>query len=470
MKFSLTLLLLAATCASTQAQDRRQVAEPQIPPPGVVLGAQLTSRGTSLAEADEARPDTARLQAALDRCPPGQAVELRPDGPHDAFLTGPIELRAGVTLLVDRGAILYASRNPRDYDLRPGVAGTITEHAHGCKPLISGDRVANTAIMGDGIIDGRGGSRMLGQELTWWELAAKGRPHALQNNPRLVVFAGCDNAILYRVQLRDSPNFHVSYSGGTGFTVWGVIISAPANAHNADGIDIGQPWPVVPEPTTDVTITHTYIHAGDDIVAAKAPLGYPTSHISIVHNHFYTGHGMSIGSATSGGVSAIRVSDLTIDGAANAFHLKSNLKLGGVVRDIQFDHVWVRGSKNPLFIETHYDSSGHEVDGDDPHHPPRFTDIRFTDVFFEGGGKIILDGLDAAHPLDVTFHDVRLDRPDRYAVTADHAVVHLEGSNLTARGDDVTVFSSPGGEPMPADEGRFVPFPVPISSLDGPRP
>jgi polygalacturonase len=464
MKSILSALLLSAVLPAVQAQDTRQVSEPKIPAAGVILPAHLTSRGGTLSDADEANPDTLRLQQALDNCPVGQAVELKADGPHDAFLTAPIELRQGVTLLIDRGVILFASRNPRDYDLRPGVAGTITEHGLGCRPLIRGTNVADTAIMGDGIIDGRGGATMLGQDLTWWQLAAKGRPHALQNNPRLVVFANCDNAILYRIQLRNSPNFHVSYSGGNGFTVWGVIISVPGNAHNADGIDIGQPWPVVHQSTTNVTVTHCFIHAGDDIVAVKAPLGYLTSHVSVLHNHFYTGHGMSIGSATSGGVTAVLVSDLTIDGAANAFHLKSNIKLGGLIHDVEFDDVWVRNSKNPLFIETHYDSSGHEVDGDDPHHPPQFADIRFNHVHFQGGGRITLDGLDAGHRLDVTFHDVTLDRPENYKVTVDHAFIKLDGSNIPTAGEDVTVSGTPDvGEP--AADGPFVPFPVPIAAL-----
>ena len=471
MKSILPALLFSAAVVVAPAQDTRHVIEPVFPAAGIVLIARLTAQGTTLAEPAETNLDTARIQEALDRCPPGRAVELKSDGAHDAFLTAPIELRAGVTLLIDRGVVLFGSRNPRDYDLLPGVCGTITERGHGCTALITGTNVASTAIMGDGIIDGRGGERMLGQDLTWWQLAAQGRPHALQNNPRMIVFAGCDNAVLYRIQLRNSPNFHVSYSGGDGFTVWGVIIGVPANAHNADGIDIGQPWPVVPRATTNVTVTHTFIHAGDDIVALKAPLGYLTSHVTVAHNHFYTGHGMSIGSATSGGVTAVRVFDLTIDGAANAFHIKSNVKLGGYVHDVQFDDVLVRNSRNPLFIETHYDSSGHEVDGDDPHHPPQFTDIRFNDVSIQGGGKITLDGFDAAHRLGVTLRHVMLDRPDAYQVVADHADLKFEGCNIPATGEDVTVTGAAAATAVAslASTDRFVPFPVALSVFDNPR-
>jgi hypothetical protein len=75
-----------------------------------------------------------------------------------------------------------------------------------------------------------------------------------------------------------------------------VIVNAPRNARNTDGINPGN--------STDVTITRSFIHAGDDNVAIKAPKGGPTAHMTIAHNHFYAGHGMSIGSETDGGASA----------------------------------------------------------------------------------------------------------------------------------------------------------------------
>jgi len=67
-----------------------------------------------------------------------------------------------------------------------------------------------------------------------------------------------------------------------------------------------------------VTIAYCSIHTGDDDVAVKSGRSGPASNISILHNHFYTGHGMSIGSGTNGGVDHMLVEDLTIDGATTA--------------------------------------------------------------------------------------------------------------------------------------------------------
>ena len=289
------LLAIAVTLAGATAQDLRTVTEPAIPPACVTLTASLVPHGGTLDAASEKTRDTARIQAAIDACAPGHAVVLRADSGHDAFLSGPLQLRNGVTLVVDSGAILFASRDPRDYDLRPGAfaAHHRDQSGHGCKALINGDHAADAGVMGDGIIDGRGGEKLVGQDITWWELADKARTGGNQNNPRILILSHCDNFTLYRITLRNSPNFHVDYKSGDGFTVWGVKIYSPKRARNTDGIDPGN--------STNVTITRSFIDAGDDNVAIKAGAGLPTTHMTISHNHFYSGHGMSIGSGICNG-------------------------------------------------------------------------------------------------------------------------------------------------------------------------
>jgi hypothetical protein len=155
--------------------------------------------------------------------------------------------------------------------------------------MINGAGVSGAGVMGDGVIDGRGWAKMIGKNASWWEIAEEARKGGNQNCPRILVLNRCDNFTLYRIALKNSGNFHVSYSGGNGFTAWGVIIDTPKNARNTDGIDPGS--------STNVTITRCYIKTGDDNVAIKA--GGKCSHMTISHNHFYTGHGMSIGSETN---------------------------------------------------------------------------------------------------------------------------------------------------------------------------
>jgi polygalacturonase len=386
----------------THAQDTRKVAEPVFPPSCAVLQARLSA-------ADESQPDTRRIQQALDTCAPGGAVELRPDGSRAAFLSGPLDLRAGVTLRVGAGVTLFASRNPRDYDVTPGRCGTVDQSGRGCRALINGDHVAGAAVMGEGTIDGRGGLKLLNQDFTWWDLAEKARAGGNQNCPRLIVLSYSSDFTLYRITLKNSPNFHVYYGNGNGFTAWGVVIDTPKNARNTDGID--------PSASTNVTITNCFIHTGDDNVAIKA--GSPTSHITVAHNHFYAGHGMSIGSETSGGAEAIRVTDLSIDGADNGLRIKSNNTRGGLVRDVVYSDVCIRNTKNPILMDTHYTASR----GPETNLIPSFTSIVLRNIRILTGGKITLDGYDERHRLDVTFDNVYLDAPASTPGAVSHADV-----------------------------------------------
>lgn len=463
---AIVLLCLLASIGpcTAMAQDMRNVTEPKIPPACAVLSARLIAHGWTLAESDESKLDTLRIQEAMDRCKPGHAVELAADGDHGAFLTGPLNLRQGVTLLVDKHAILFASRNPRDYDIEPGVCGTVSPKGHACKALLTGDHIDGAGIMGDGVIDGRGGAKLLNQNITWWEVADKAAKDGLQNNFRMVTLLGCNNFTLYRIQLKDSPNFHVTFTGGNGFTVWGIIINAPGNARNLDGIDLGQPYPPVAAPTTNITVAYSYIHGGDDNLAAKAPETYPTSHITVIHNHFYTGHGMSIGSATTGGISAMRVSDLSMDGTSYGIRIKSNVTLGGYVHDVEYDDVCIRNSPNPISISSHYDSygPGHEVYGSGTNHLPIFKDIHLKNIAVEGG-KVDFDGLDKSHTLDVSLQNVFLTRPETNKIVMAHAAIKLEGSNISDTGDDVTFSGSANGGTPPNCGAKFVPFPAEIT-------
>lgn len=237
------VILLAALAAA--AQDPRPLRQPHFPPAAIVLRARRHGPAPL-----PARPlDTARIQSALDRCPPGRAVVLRRRGRQGAFLSGPLRIPAGVVLRIGRGVTLYATRNPRLYDRRPGSCGVVGRRGDGCQPLILVQHAPGAGVMGPGTIDGQGGQRLLGQAVSWWALAARAkRARQKQNCPRLLWIRHSNHFTLYRLRLTNAPNFHVLFSGGRGFTAWGVVVDTPATARNTDGIDV--------ESAQDASIVH----------------------------------------------------------------------------------------------------------------------------------------------------------------------------------------------------------------------
>ncbi|HKV42136.1 MAG TPA: pectinesterase family protein [Blastocatellia bacterium] len=433
------------------AQDTRTVTEPTTPPVCLALKASLFASHGSI-DGDGSEPDTLRLQQAIDHCKPGSAVALESDRDKNAFLSGPISLRPGVTLLVSANTTLFASRNPRDYDVTPGSCGKIDNNGKGCRPLIKVLNAPNAAVMGDGVIDGRGGAQLLGEKISWWDLAQTAKvENARQNVPRLIAAEASDNFTLYRITLRNSPNYHVIVTRTNGFTAWGVKIDSPKTARNTDGID--------PSSSTNVSILHCYIRCGDDNVAIKAGTTGPASHITVAHNHFYSGHGMSIGSETEGEVSGIEVSDLTIDGAVNGLRIKSNSSRGGMVRDVSYRNICIRNVRNPIIFDPFYSTErGGKI--------PEFQDILLQNVSIGTSGKITLLGVDQAHPLKV-FMDRVIAREVRPGdIQASHLQMSMVPASVTftPRGADVRIAEVAAKTPVEPEPGScqaaFVPFPA----------
>ena len=440
-----TFCLVLALSMPAFAQDTRTVTEPRLPKVCTVIKAALTAQNGQLPDVAEEHLDTARLQDAIDHCTPGQALELAKDGAYDAFLSGPLQLQPTVTLLVDAGVTLFASRSPRVFDRAPGTCGVVSQQRDGCKPLLLAANAPHGAVMGTGVIDGQGGRTLLHSSTTWWDLAEQARAGGIQQVPRLLVVDHSNDYTLYGITFRNSPNFHVIVHNTDGFTAWGVKIDAPKTARNTDGID--------PVSSTNVTITHSYIHAGDDNVAIKSNASGPAAHMTISHNHFYTGHGMSIGSETNGGVSDILVTDLSIDGADNGIRIKSDVSRGGVVERVQYDHVCIRDSKHPLVIDPFYTagSKGNLI--------PVFRGIVLRSIVISGGGTSTIFGLDAAHASSIVMSGVTNDAG--HQVTTRFAHIEADNTtNLLLNGEGVTVVRGGTTGAAPDCSAAFPPLPA----------
>ncbi|MFJ8623221.1 glycoside hydrolase family 28 protein [Kitasatospora sp. NPDC093550] len=456
----------SATPAGTATGDTRHVTEPA--PPAAVCATVPATRSMPARTTDQGGettpPDTVRIQHALDTCTQtGQqtvAVRLHAADPaHNAFLSGPLTIHQGEVLLLDSDVTLYGSRNPADYQVsgKPRC-GTLASSGGGCKPLIgvaganAGVEAVRAADGRQGRVDGRGDQTVLGTTTTWWQLATDAqRSGSHQNNPRLIQADDSDNFTLYHVDLLDSPNFHVVYNGGNGFTAWGVRIKTPATARNTDGID--------PAGATNVTITDSFIMDGDDGIAIKGG-NKPSRNITVSNNHFYGTHGISVGSETTSGVTDVLFRDNTLtgtdalgdtSGSSTGIRIKSSPANGGRVADVTYLRTCLDAVRAPLVLDTHYSA-------DSGSGTPWFTGITvdgLTATHSPKGARSTLVGLDTAHPLELVLRRVALDAT---AVTAAHARITAGGVNLHPAGPDVTLTTTDG--PGRAPTCAFPAFPA----------
>jgi polygalacturonase len=439
--------------ATTLATGAAAVSQPSIPATCETLDAQLETSDEVFSSSDESSPpDTTRIQDALNSCSgKGEAVVLAPSGSDNAFLSGPLSLPASVTIVVDDGATLYASRNPASYQVSgQATCGTTASTGNGCKPFINLTG-SDAGIMGtqgsngsQGEIDGRGDQDILGTSTTWWALSSEAQTDDdQQNNPRLIESDGYNNLTVYDIDLVNAPLFHIYFQSGSGLTVWGVRIKTPATARNTDGVD--------PDSSTNVTVNDSYIQDGDDGIAIKTNAS-AASGITIENSHFYGTHGISIGSQTQFGVSNVLIENDTIQGtdssgnkstSNNGIRIKTDSSDGGKVNEVTYDGICETGVQDLIDFNPFYASGNGST-------TPDFTNIvvdGLKSVDSVSGAESVLEGFDSSNPLGLTLENVDLDST---TTSAEYANIGEYDTNITPSGTDVTVTSISGSGSVPS--------------------
>ncbi|MES2392517.1 MAG: glycosyl hydrolase family 28 protein [Acidobacteriota bacterium] len=340
--------------------DPRTVVEPTYPAVCTVLTALQ-----SVSAPVETSPDTTRVQAALNACPVGKAVEFSasPDGAANAFIIAPITIPAGVTMLVDPEVTILGSIKSTDY--------TCVTSSSWCTPLI--DIAANnapnpgSAIMGLGVIDGRGGTPLTDKGKSWWATGSDVRPRLVFLNSHSST-APADNFTMYKITLKNSPKFE--FSGiGNNLIIWGVKVYAPPDSPNTDGLD--------PSGSQNITITNSYISDGDDMIAMKAGNGH-VANVTISNNHMYSGHGITVGSETNAGLNNMLVVGDAIDNgfggsSFDSLRIKSDTSRGGEVYDVLYKNICINHGGDTIVIDPYYSSQTGSL-------IPNFHDITFSNV------------------------------------------------------------------------------------------
>lgn len=343
--------------------------------------------------------DTEAVQRALDAC--GRAGGGVVRVPPGVYVCQPLTLRSHTTLLLESGAVLQASREPRDFMKVPGD-WLRAKSSSDFLPLIGGSNLTNVALVGQGIIDGSGE--------VWWPAAEEARrrqPGFTLPRPRLIVLTRCRNVRLSGLTLRNAPTFHFVPVECEDVWIENLTVQAPDHAANTDGID--------PSLSRRVVITNCVFDVGDDNIAIKSGRRLPDrafgcEDITVVHCRFYHGHGLSIGSETVGGVRGLRVRGCVFEGTENGIRIKSYRGRGGAVEDLIYEDIRMTNVERALTFTAYYP----RIPAEDTAQPvtpetPRYARIvvrNLTATCYENAGVII--GLPEA-PIDtVTLENVEI--------------------------------------------------------------
>lgn len=308
--------------------------------------------------------------------------------PSGLWLTGPIEFKNNVNLVVERGALIQFTADHTQYPMIKGSAAS----------PIYGVELKNIAITGEGIIDGAGDTwRPLKKEKAtekqwkdfiqtgivskdgkiWWPSKEAMEGEAFINelkktNPKygsqdlllardflranLISFSKCDNVLIEGVTIRNSPKFIFYPTKCTNLTLRNANFFNEWWAQNGDAIDISA--------CKNVVIYKCNVSAGDDGICMKSSGGKggeteesALENILIAGCNVYHAHGgFVIGSNTDGGMKNIFVSDCNFIGTDIGIRVKSNAGRGGYVRDIFINNIFMKDIVNEaISFDTFYE-------------------------------------------------------------------------------------------------------------------
>jgi hypothetical protein len=368
----------------------------------------------------------ADVVTALDNSPSNNCVELVPGSAGEsAFVMTPFTIPANTTLLVDAGVTVYMSRNPSTYN-NGGTCGTLISgsgiNGSNCLAAITMDN--GSALMGYGRIDYRGWAQFTSNASCVNSGASSGSmcgfyyntiaafvnshssttsnqygiPQAssydsgdggFSSPPESInIPSGSSNVVLYKITLQNMPGFGIQWSGAnsgtacatSGLTLWGIKIVDPFDTDNTDGFD-----PI--NGVCNFTVKDVYISNGDDDSAIKSKVsGYPTKNGSFININKYSGLGLSIGSATGGGISNITYNGVfcsgpTVNGAGTTLSTSrdSCIKVkspddetdAATISDVTYNDLYVQYEGNGIWVYPYYSCPGTA---------PTFTNFLFQNV------------------------------------------------------------------------------------------
>ena len=158
----------------------------------------------------------------------------------------------------------------------------------------------------------------------------------------------CDDALIEGITILNSKFFHLNIYECKGVTIKDVIVSAPGDSPNTDGIHMGD--------SSNVSIIDTTIGVGDDCIS----MGPGTTKVNISGVTCGPGHGISIGSLgrykDEKDVTDITVKNCVLKGSTNGLRIKSyeDAKSPLIASKITYENVKMEDSGNPIIIDQKY--------------------------------------------------------------------------------------------------------------------
>lgn len=309
------------------------------------------------AKGDGTADDTAAFQTAVNIMPYGSVICV----PQGVYKLKPLFLKSGITIYLEKGAILKGSADRADYPILRGLADGINfgtwqgEEADCFASLLTAYGQKDIKIIGEGVIDC---NALAGD----WYVNHRVMRGAWR--PRGVFLNRCENVLMQGITVKNTPSWNIHPYFCTNVKLYNLTLENPPDMPTTDGID--------PDCCNNVEIAGADISVGDDCIAIKSGTlefaqKYKTAckNIEIRNCLMREGHGgVVFGSELSGGIENVTVTKCVFEGTDRGFRIKTRRGRGraGKCGGVTFSDIVMKDVKVPFVINMYYnmgDNSGH---------------------------------------------------------------------------------------------------------------
>ncbi|MBI5475339.1 MAG: glycoside hydrolase family 28 protein [Ignavibacteriales bacterium] len=418
--------------------------------------------------------------------------------PAGTWLTGSIKLESNVNLHLERGALLLFSNKIENFPLIAGFDGKSKKFQ--ISPPISGYRLNNIAITGEGIIDGSGeawrpvkrekqtpgqwkkliasGGAVSADGKIWWpsKEALEGEDYlanlkssnkvATENDyasvkeflrPHMVQLVQSKNILIDGPIFRNSPKFHIYPTQSENIIVRNISIQTPWYAQNGDGLDLGS--------CRNVVVYNITVDAGDDAIcikpgniSSKQEKGPACENIIIADCIVYRGHGgFVIGSESYGGARNISVKNCIFIGTDVGLRFKSNRERGGLIENIFIENIQMSNIVDEaILFDMYYGEGDPEAQAaigiDDKKNAPlteltpRFQNFYIKNIICNNAGRaVIINGLPEMPVKNIFMENINL--------SADKGFIIIDADSIFMKNIDIR---KTGGSLFAVNQGKNI--------------
>ena len=357
------------------------------------------------AAGDTGKLSTQAINKAVEAC--FKAGGGRVIIPAGHFKSGTITLRNNVSLFLERGAVLYASTDHRDFPRQQQPAYRSQKDPGGWYALIYAEGASNIGIGGFGTINGQGAKQLPRP------VPAGAVNEDRDGRPRNILFISCRKISVQDITMESSGIWNQHYLNCENVIINNIRVYNHSNKNN-DGIDI--------DGCRHVVLSNSIMDSDDDGITLKSTGAAPSEDVAITNcivSSFCAA--IKCGTESTGGFKNILISNCIVKPSVcptepvfktpriGQVGIALEIVDGGVMDGITVSNIIIEGTACPIYVRLGNRARKHTSNAPEP---PRgkMRNISLSDINVYNAGNYCssITGIPGSPIENITLNNIRI--------------------------------------------------------------